>query len=66
MLFFKKALPTSFYCQTRLQQLPCIPVAANAYNILETPTRCHHRLLELISQAKNRILITALMNMAVV
>lgn len=60
MLFFKKALPTSFYCQTRLQQLPCIPVAANAYNILETPTRCHHRLLELISQAKNRILITAL------
>lgn len=60
MLFFKKALPTAFYCQTRLQQLPCIPVAADSYNILETPSRCHHRLLELIASAQTRILITAL------
>lgn len=60
MLFFKKALPTAFYCQTRLQQMPCIPVDAESYNILETPTRCHHRLLDLIASAKNRILITAL------
>ncbi len=60
MLFLKKALPTTFYCQTRLQQLPCIPVEAKSYNILETPSRCHHRILELIASAQTRILITAL------
>ncbi len=60
MLFFNKALPTAFYCQTRLQQLPSIPVKADAYSILESPKRCHHRILELIKTAKTRILLAAL------
>ncbi len=60
MLFWKKNLSSALYCQTRLQQLPTIPVDASAYNILETPHRCLTRILELIASAKERILITAL------
>ncbi|NLK85391.1 MAG: CDP-diacylglycerol--serine O-phosphatidyltransferase [Aeromonadales bacterium] len=60
MLFWKKSLPGSLYCQTRLQQLPTIPVDSSSYNILETPTRCFSRVLELIASAKERIMITAL------
>ncbi len=60
MPFWKKNLPNSLYCQTRLQQLPTIPVGVSDYNILETPHHCYKRILELIAQAKERILITAL------
>ncbi|MGN0902434.1 MAG: CDP-diacylglycerol--serine O-phosphatidyltransferase [Succinivibrio sp.] len=60
MLFFNKSLPGAFYCHTRLQQLPTIPVDSGSYNILETPNRCHHRILELIKSAKERIMMTAL------
>ncbi len=60
MPFWKKSLPNSLYCQTRLQQLPTIPVGISDYNILETPHHCYTRILELIATAKERILITAL------
>ena len=60
MMLFKSNLPGSLYCQTRLQQLPTIPVNASSYTILETPHRCLTRILELIASAKERILITAL------
>ena len=60
MFFLKKSLPGAIYCQTRLQQLPTIPVDVSSYNILETPHRCFNRILELIASAKERILITAL------
>lgn len=60
MFFFNKNLPGALYCQTRLQQLPTIPVEASSYDILETPSRCYKRILELIASAKERILITAL------
>ena len=58
--FWKKSLPNSLYCQTRIQQLPTIPVSISAYNILETPHAFHKRVLELIEKARERILITAL------
>lgn len=60
MFFLKKSLPSSLYCQTRLQQLPTIPVDSSSYTILETPHRCYSRILQLIENAKERILITAL------
>ena len=60
MLFWKKSLPGSLYCQTRLQQLPTLPVDVSDYNILETPNRAYKRILELIKSAKERILIAAL------
>ena len=62
MPFWKKSksLPGALYCQTRLQQLPTIPVDVSEYNILETPHRCLNRILELIASASERILITAL------
>ncbi len=60
MPFWKKSLPNSLYCQTRLQQLPAIPVGVSQYDILETPHNCYTRILELIAAAKERILITAL------
>lgn len=60
MVFWKKNLPGSFYCQTRLQQLPTFAVDANNYTVLENPHRFYTRLLELIKGAKERIMITAL------
>ena len=58
--FFKKHTPSSLYCQTRLQQLPVIPVKASAYEVLERPERFHARLLTLIREAKERIMLTVL------
>lgn len=60
MFLFKKSLPNSFYSQTRLQQLPKLAVKASDYNILENPEHFHNRLLELIRNAKERILMTIL------
>lgn len=60
MLFFNKSLPSTLYAQTRLQQLSYINVEAQNYHILETPSHFHKRLLELIENAKHRILINAL------
>lgn len=60
MFFFKKSLPTSLYCQTKLKQLPCIPVKANNYTILERPEHFHQRMLELIKAARRRITMTLL------
>lgn len=59
-MFFKTSFPTTLYCQTRLQQLPQIAVKASDYDILERPARFHQRLLELIGQAKDRIMMTLL------
>lgn len=60
MFWFKNSLPNALYCQTRLQQLPQIPVRACDYNILERPSNFHQRMLELIAQAKQRIMLTML------
>ena len=60
MFWFKNSLPTALYCQTRLQQAPQIAVKARDYTILERPSSFHQRILELISQAKERILLTVL------
>ena len=60
MIFFKKKHRGSFYCQTRLQQLPYVPVKPEDYDILENPVHFRKRLLQLIAGAKSRILITVL------
>lgn len=60
MFWFKKSFPTTLYSQTRLQQSPQIAVKASDYDILERPTRFRERLLELIGQAKDRIMMTLL------
>lgn len=60
MLWFKNSLPNALYSQTRLQQLPQIAVKASDYTILERPTSFHKRILELIAQAKERIMMTML------
>lgn len=60
MLWFKKSFPTTLYAQTRLQQSPQIAVKASDYNILERPANFHKRLLELIGQAQDRIMMTLL------
>lgn len=59
-MFFKKALPNSLYSQTRLMQLPRLAVKARDYDVLEKPSHFHERLLELIKNAQNRILMTIL------
>ncbi len=60
MLFFKKAIPNTLYCQTRLQQLPVITVDPSGYTILERPALFHSRMLELIKNARTRIMMTVL------
>ena len=60
MLWFKNSLPNALYSQTRLQQAPQIAVKASDYSILERPSNFHKRLLELIAQAKERIMMTML------
>lgn len=60
MFWFKNSFPTTLYSLTRLQQSPQIAVKASDYDILERPTRFHERLLELIGQAKERIMMTLL------
>ena len=60
MLFLKKSLPGTIYSTTRLQQMPVIAVKASNYNILEQPAHFRQRMLELIAQAKNRIMMTVL------
>lgn len=60
MFFWNKNLPGQLYCQTRLQQLPAIPVSSDCYDILEGPGQFHHRLLDLIAKAQTRILMTVL------
>ena len=60
MLFFRKDLPTSLYCQTKLKQLPHIAVKASGYNILERPEHFHARMLELIHSATKRITLNLL------
>ena len=60
MFWFKNSLPNALYSQTRLQQLPQIPVKASDYTVLERPTSFHQRILELISQARERIMMTML------
>lgn len=60
MFCFSARTPSSIYSQTRIQQLPVIPVKATNYNILERPSFFHKRLLELIKTAKERIMMTVL------
>ena len=60
MLFLKKSLHGTLYSATRLQQMPVIAVKAVNYNILERPAHFRQRMLELIAQAKNRIMMTVL------
>ena len=60
MFLWNKNLPGQLYCQTRLQQLPTIAINATDYDILESPTHFHRRILELIASAKERIMMTML------
>lgn len=59
-MFLKKKHRGSFYCQTRLQQLPYIPVRPEEYDILENPVHFRKRILQLIEGASSRILMTVL------
>lgn len=59
-MLFHKNIAGQLYCQTRLQQLPCITAKAGDYDILESPVLFHQRMLDLIRTAKHRILMTVL------
>ena len=59
-MFFRRNLAGQIYCQTRLQQLPCITVKPEDYDILESPSLFHKRMLQLIASAQHRILMTVL------
>lgn len=59
-MLFRKNRPGSLYCQTRLQQLPAIALRPADYQVLERPERFRERLLQLISQARQRIIMPML------
>ena len=56
----KNNSPSTLYSQTRLQRAPQIAVKANDYSVLERPSLFHQRILELISKAQERIMMTLL------
>ena len=59
-MLFHRNIAGQLYCQTRLQQLPYIAVKAENYNVLESPSLFHKRMLELIKNARHRIMMTVL------
>ena len=53
-------LPFGRRSRTDLDRLPCIPVPASAFETLSGPEAFRERLLELIGQARTRVLLSAL------
>ena len=59
-MLFRRNIANQLYCLTRLQQLSYIAVKADNYAVLENPSLFHKRMLELIRNAKHRIMMTVL------